>query len=601
MDLEKLATSAVSDSIAMTDTMSPFVNNGDKEPVWDGHVYIYANKRKKKENIKRVPVQVKGKKCDKQDTDRIKYPIEVAYLKDYLDDGGVMLFVVYISEDGARKQIFYSALLPIKLRLILSNIGTQKKKSIELRRFPDNNEDKTTIFLNFFNNMQKQTSFAHAELLSEEELVKQGLLEEITFSVTKYGDRPADISELLFQNDLYMYAKVKGSSIPQPLEAIPLNIHISEEVYSAVIVNGVKYYDSFKRIKTEMKVELIIGKSLFISFNKKEQNEKIQFKPTNVLKDALIDIPFILALIVNKQIEIGGTSLDFSKVQNIFTNERIETLRNNLDYYKRVSDLFECLRLDKDRDLSKMSPEDCRNTQRLYDAIIDDKPVSGLRGDIPHIVLLDYMDTKIALVFSPTDTAGEYLITDYFKDTSFEVYRLENDEKHPTSKYVKMTADNFLEIGNIDYDEIQNSFLQYADESYCFDEATLLLLEMILAYDKSNDERIDVLNQAERFALFLLTDVVSSKDKRIALLNYLQIEKRKHTLTADQENILVNIAESVTLENKNQEYALRLGANLLLNNQKTANYYYKLLDKNTQKLFRKYPIWRFWKKIEETS
>ena len=30
MDLEKIATSAVSDSISRTDTMSPFVNDGDK-------------------------------------------------------------------------------------------------------------------------------------------------------------------------------------------------------------------------------------------------------------------------------------------------------------------------------------------------------------------------------------------------------------------------------------------------------------------------------------------------------------------------------------------------------------------------------------------
>lgn len=33
MDLEKLVASAVSDSISRTNTMFPFVNDGDKEPV----------------------------------------------------------------------------------------------------------------------------------------------------------------------------------------------------------------------------------------------------------------------------------------------------------------------------------------------------------------------------------------------------------------------------------------------------------------------------------------------------------------------------------------------------------------------------------------
>ena len=64
MDLEKLATSAVKDSISVTETMSPFINEGDKEPVWDGNIYIFQDSSKKKDGIKKVPVQVKGKKSN---------------------------------------------------------------------------------------------------------------------------------------------------------------------------------------------------------------------------------------------------------------------------------------------------------------------------------------------------------------------------------------------------------------------------------------------------------------------------------------------------------------------------------------------------------
>ena len=32
MDIEKLATSAIEDAIAKTDYVTPYVNNGDKEP-----------------------------------------------------------------------------------------------------------------------------------------------------------------------------------------------------------------------------------------------------------------------------------------------------------------------------------------------------------------------------------------------------------------------------------------------------------------------------------------------------------------------------------------------------------------------------------------
>lgn len=60
MDIERLATSAVVDSISLTDVLSPFINDGDKEPSWDGNIYIYEDKRKTKKGIKKVPVQVKG-------------------------------------------------------------------------------------------------------------------------------------------------------------------------------------------------------------------------------------------------------------------------------------------------------------------------------------------------------------------------------------------------------------------------------------------------------------------------------------------------------------------------------------------------------------
>lgn len=53
MDLEKTATSSVAMSISATDVLSPFINEGDKEPSWDGNVYIYSNKDKKKEGIKK--------------------------------------------------------------------------------------------------------------------------------------------------------------------------------------------------------------------------------------------------------------------------------------------------------------------------------------------------------------------------------------------------------------------------------------------------------------------------------------------------------------------------------------------------------------------
>ena len=61
MDIEKLATSAIESALSKTERLSGFINSGDKEPCWDGNIYIYEDKTHSKKNIKKVATQIKGK------------------------------------------------------------------------------------------------------------------------------------------------------------------------------------------------------------------------------------------------------------------------------------------------------------------------------------------------------------------------------------------------------------------------------------------------------------------------------------------------------------------------------------------------------------
>ena len=54
MDLEKIATSAIVMEISKTNILSSFINDGDKEPCWDGNIYIHENAKHTKKNIKRI-------------------------------------------------------------------------------------------------------------------------------------------------------------------------------------------------------------------------------------------------------------------------------------------------------------------------------------------------------------------------------------------------------------------------------------------------------------------------------------------------------------------------------------------------------------------
>jgi hypothetical protein len=43
--IEELATTAVKKSILTSEYLSQSINENDKEPIWDGHVYIYLKSR----------------------------------------------------------------------------------------------------------------------------------------------------------------------------------------------------------------------------------------------------------------------------------------------------------------------------------------------------------------------------------------------------------------------------------------------------------------------------------------------------------------------------------------------------------------------------
>ena len=61
-DIEEAATSAVREAILKTGYLEQYISDNNTTPIWDGSVFIYNNKQRKKESIRgKVDVQIKGK------------------------------------------------------------------------------------------------------------------------------------------------------------------------------------------------------------------------------------------------------------------------------------------------------------------------------------------------------------------------------------------------------------------------------------------------------------------------------------------------------------------------------------------------------------
>ena len=96
--IETIAVNSVRDRIVLSEFLDQFISDNDKEPSWDGHVYLYSDGIKDKKHFKgRIPVQVKG--TVKEDFSKyiVSYSMTLADLKCYLHDGGCILFVVFRS------------------------------------------------------------------------------------------------------------------------------------------------------------------------------------------------------------------------------------------------------------------------------------------------------------------------------------------------------------------------------------------------------------------------------------------------------------------------------------------------------------------------
>lgn len=588
MDLEKIATASVKTSISITDELSSFINEGDKEPSWDGNIYIYANKDKRKESIKKVPVQVKGKQSDDFSLDTIKYPVTVVDLENYLNDGGVVFFVVYISKDGRNTKIYYCCLLPVKIRNILDrNIKKNKKLSIEFDSFPEDNERKVSLFLNFYDHMKKQTSFAKTMLLSLDELEKQGVLEGITFYANNFGKPNSNYYKLLFEDEIYMYANIKGSSVPQPLLDIPLDLHIAEKVETEISVNGRVYYTQFHRIRSKDEVVLTIGKSVTITMVEKRQSLTIKFTPTPNLKYSVTDLEFILALHKNNQFEMMGHTLPLDP-NRLFSEDKIKKIQENLEFSRNLIEVLNIFNLDTDINMDSFSTDDCRHSNLFIKGLVKNELVSGLKEGLPFALRLNYLGSVVVIGLEE-EKPGTYRIYDYFSKP-IKLWYKDDTGEYRTSKYDFLEIDDFIKVRNIDYGDVLESYKEISDKNI-YGRANWILLKLLLAYDKSGSKRKDILEAAYGFAEWLYN--INMSDDTLALcsrkLNFYQVLKRQGNLIKEQKKELFNIAEDLQ-----QDKTIRVGAYLLLDNQIAAEKLFNELDIDVKQEFQMYPIFRFW-------
>lgn len=598
MDYEVLATSAVKASISKTSRLSQYINEKDKEPSWDGNIYLHEDKSKTKKNIYKIPVQVKGKGVSRWDKQEITYPVSVTDLENYLHDGGTIFFVVYIDKKtGDAKQIYYSSLLPKKIDDLLKKTPG-KQTSITLYRFPDDEAGKLNVFLFFKSHKQKQAVMLGRPDLDIQELAKNGMIDKMSFTLSAVGLTEEKIPQFMVeQKEFYLYANIKGTDLCVPYEYYKDISYAKMEsvVKNPVSVNGVKYYDSYKVIYSSKGNLFKIGESTelhFIQITPGETNESLVESKMNVtirgtLRARTNDLAFVLDMIDSQKLDIAGVEIPIHISEGEKEKFGYEDQKENLVFLKKACQVLDALNVDKDLKIDECSEEDYRNLARLHQSLIEGKRVNGLNPELGVVNKIKLANLNLIIIaLKDEKQKGCFRLLNFFDTTVPVEYSLKKGgERLPTSQYGLLTSDDILIADNINYANIVDDFRNIKLSEGMVTHANNVLLEMIKAFDTCNNE--DLYREMLKFAEWISTLDEAYIQKSVSELNRLQIIKRKRKLEFSEKQILLDIIQ------KNEEEQYSIGALLLLDEKEEAKRRLEALDEQYQEQFKKYPICKF--------
>lgn len=591
--IEDLSVGAVSKSISLTSYLSPFIQSDDKEPSWDGFVYIYTDKSIRKDTLKgRVPVQVKGKVCSDFTKNKIKYSVEVVDLKNYLEDGGVMFYVVYLNNNLDSDKIYYSALTPVRLHGYLKNIGDQKYKTIELKEFPSDKNKIRSVFHNFQDDRRKQSSFTQTGLISFEDL-NQMNVQQLTFSLTDYSynnKKNKLIEPLLESDEIYLYAKLEGSDALHPIDTIISSISIPEKVNQSITVNDKMFYTSFSRELSKEKTIIKIGESLFIIITGKDQPVKLNFKSAKMLRSRVLDFEFIIDAIKAKHFSINGKKIFFEIPDKELEKFNITKQLESVKLYKNILQLFTILNVDDDINIEELTTNDYNSLDVLIKAFVKKELVNNLKEGMD-VERLKISNLRLLLFFIKSkDSTTTYEIRDFFDSKRMFAYEDENGNMLRVPAYSYLNKKDYIEISNINYNAISPSYKELSKlNDRLFEMANNDMLQMLSAYDESKQKKSILLKVAKEIALWILKEDNDNLPKEMRILNYLQIVKRERELNKDERKELIQMSQ-----NKSTSNDMNAAIYLLLENNEFVDFYLNKMSEKEKIEFKKYPIFIFY-------
>lgn len=588
-NIESAAISEIKDSILCCDILSPYISENDKEPSWDGFIYIYKDKGRKKENIQgRVAVQVKGELNSNFTGSEISYPADIADLNNYLKDNGVIYFVVYISKQNPRqRKVYFETLTPVKLALKLKSNKNKKNLNIKLREFPSEPGLQKVIFLNFLKDSRQQTSYAPQSIITLDEL-KMTELKGFTYLAEHPTKNIQSLYKALNDNEVYFYIPDDNKNlIPTDFfTSSEMKLGIEDSVDSPISVKNNTYYSNFKRIFSGDVLTIQFGDSFTITINNETGIANFKFELTSSARKGVIDLPFFINAIKNgNRFFINEQEINFTQNSNLTNKEHLDILESEFKFYSQVVELLNALNIQTDLNLSELSSEDKKILDILFQSILYKKDVDIIVDGDTSLISAEIEGLQLRFVAMKNEH-GLYNLRSFFDSELVGVQKNDNGDVRPASAFSILEKEDYMNVSNINHEIILDSYKRLSNFDHIYQIAILDMLKMLSAYDEKPNEKL--FNLIRDISDWIFEESKDNIPIEIKLLNRLQIIKRERDFNEEEKAQLIQLTENSNIECK-------LAANILLGYKDAAKIYFNKLTNAEQVNFKSFPIYKFYK------
>lgn len=544
------------------------IKDNDKTPSWDGEIQAYNSTEFSISTIIGITrIQVKGKHIKTSSNlkkSEITFPVKTDDLRNFLSDGGIIYFVIYIY-DFDMYTIYYNALLPLDITNWLKIAQTQKTISIPFTELQiTDNIEVERIFLNFLNDRKKQ--FSTVTTIPDNDAEKAMMyssFKEFSFGVVATKDP----FNYILNHPIYIYGNLQYAQIP--LQRIQAE-EILCSVEMSVIINDKIHY-SLVTIKKKKNDELLcFGGCFEIS----TATKKIKFQEHGDIESRLKALEFIKDLKKYKNLKVGNSSFVF-KSFNLNNSDNIEQHYKNLIELNLALKYFgvtHAINLDSMDELSEKNLKTLVAAFRNNGIVTFETPINDRMG------CFEIYNLRVFINITPLENLSYELQSAFFSPIKNCELHLD-DEVVPCSIFCILNQHDFETISNFDYDILINNLTSYPPNKIYIDKLVWLLLEMLRAFKTTKDAKL--LNACEKLSKHLKD---KNENNNIHTLNYLQCIMRKRSLTEEEKKDLYSIRSTST------EASIQLAVAILLENHQDTSFYFSQLSEGQKAEFLNYPI-----------